>query len=560
MAVIGERRGSPRLIVCGDNPLAYRLVEELTTRIGEDVTVILPSAERNQGPRIAALSRVRVVEAPEVNEHALRAAQVEQAGAIALVGQDDVGNIHAALRAQELNRDLQVVIRSVNLSLGHRIRTLFPRCEVISDVDSAVPSFVAGALGALAPSHVPLPDRTLFVARQGSVAANRVVCALADTSTPGQAELLPTDPGSADLVLAFTEGQAGLGEATVRRRWRDRLRTRWWRIAASFNRKLGLATVTLLGLPTLGAVLFAVVAGFHWPGALYNAALDVAGAAQPDSTPGIAKKIIQTVITFLGVMLVPVLTTIMVDAVASAREATAQGKPRPIAGHVVVVGLGTVGSRVLGQLHDLGVPVVGVERDEEARGVVLAGRIGVPVVIGDAGQEEILRKAHLSASRALIAVTDNDVTNLEAGLHGLAMRADLQVVLRLFDSDLAERVQRNFGITISRSVSYLAAPAFAAAMLGRQVLGTIPIGRRVLLIAEVPVHAGAALDGTPAREVDAARQARLIAIRPHASAAVDLPPSVDHVLTPGDRLIVLATRAGLARVLTRSTATGSPPA
>src|SRR6476661_8670832 len=102
---------SPHLIVCGDNPLAYRLVEELVTRISDEVTVILPSVERNHGPRIAALPKVRVIEAPELNEGAFLAARVEHASAVALVSQDDVGNIHAALRAQELNSELRLVIR-----------------------------------------------------------------------------------------------------------------------------------------------------------------------------------------------------------------------------------------------------------------------------------------------------------------------------------------------------------------------------------------------------------------------------------------------------------------
>ncbi|HKS51415.1 MAG TPA: hypothetical protein VJS67_06060 [Pseudonocardiaceae bacterium] len=33
-------------------------------------------------------------------------------------------------------------------------------------------------------------------------------------------------------------------------------------------------------------------------------------------------------------------------------------------------------------------------------------------------------------------------------------------------------------------MSFLAAPAFAAAMMQRQVLATIPVGREVLLLAE----------------------------------------------------------------------------
>jgi len=145
------------------------LVEELVTRIGDEVTVILPSAERNHGPQIAALPKVRVIEAPALSEGAFRAARVEEASAVALLSSDDVDNIHAALRAQELNSDLRLVIRSFDVSLGHRIRTLVPSCEVLSE-GSTVASFVAAALGVVAPSNVRLPGRTLYVARRSDVA------------------------------------------------------------------------------------------------------------------------------------------------------------------------------------------------------------------------------------------------------------------------------------------------------------------------------------------------------------------------------------------------------
>ena len=92
-------------------------------------------------------------------------------------------------------------------------------------------------------------------------------------------------------------------------------------------------------------------------------------------------------------------------------------------------------------------------------------------------------------------MTSSDEVNLEAALHARAIRADLRIVLRLYDDDLAERVQKMIGNTVSRSVSYLAAPAFAAAMLEHQVLRTIPVGRHVLLIADVRVEAGAELAG-----------------------------------------------------------------
>lgn len=546
-----QTQGRAHLVVCGDNPLAYRLVEELVTQIGDEVTVILPSAERNYGPRIASLPKTRLIEAPELNENAFRAAQVERAGAVALVNQDDVGNIHAALRAQELNSELRLVIRFFNMSLGHHIQTLFPGCAVLSDADTAAPSFVAGALSELAPSYVRLPDRTLYVARRRDVAADRLICALADTSVPGQPELLPTDQDKSDLVLA--EGHAAFGRTTLHRRRRDRLRTLWWRITASFNRRLAIAA-GLVAFLALGTVLSATVGGVSWPDSLYLMLLDAAGAAQPDIELSAVNKITQTVVTIVGISIIPVVTATVVGAVVSARLDTALGRLRPIAGHVVVVGLGHVGARVVAQLHDLGVPVVCVDSDQHARGVPLARQIGAPIVIGDASREDTLRAAYLSTCRALVAVTNNDVTNLEAALQARAMSHDLRVVLRLFDGDLAERVEHNFGITISRSVANLAAPAFAAAMLRREVLGTIPIGRRILLIAEVPIQAGSPLEGLSSDAVNTPREAQVIALQRPGTDTLELPAPPDHVLASGDRLIILATRAGLGRVLIRSIA------
>jgi predicted dinucleotide-binding enzyme len=43
------------LIVCGDDALAYRVVEELATNYRERVTVLLGSVSRGHGPRIAQL-------------------------------------------------------------------------------------------------------------------------------------------------------------------------------------------------------------------------------------------------------------------------------------------------------------------------------------------------------------------------------------------------------------------------------------------------------------------------------------------------------------------------
>ena len=146
-------------------------------------------------------------------------------------------------------------------------------------------------------------------------------------------------------------------------------------------------------------------------------------------------------------------------------------------------------------------------------------------------------------------MTSSDKVNLEAALHARAIRADLRIVLRLYDDDLAERVQKMIGNTVSRSVSYLAAPAFAAATLEHQVLRTIPVGRHVLLIADVRVEAGAELAGKPAAEAERPGETHVLAARRRGTDTFDWSPDRNRLLAPQDQLLVLATRAGLGQTL-----------
>jgi Trk K+ transport system NAD-binding subunit len=223
--------------------------------------------------------------------------------------------------------------------------------------------------------------------------------------------------------------------------------------------------------------------------------------------------------------------------------------PRPASGHVIVVGLGNVGTAVTGQLHDLGFDVVCVDNRADAPGIGMARQLGLPVVIGDAFREETLQAAHLDTCLALVSVTSLDVVNLETTLTARSLREDLRVVLRLTDDDLAERLEKTSGNTISRSVPYLAAPAFATAMLEHQVLRTIPVGRHVLLIADVQVADQAGLAGSSIGDTEQDGQARVLALAVGGRTTLDWSPRRGYQLCAGDRLVILATRRGLSRFL-----------
>jgi Trk K+ transport system NAD-binding subunit len=538
------------LIVCGDDSLAHQLVYELVTRYRRKVTVVLASRRHKHGPQIARMPGVRLVETERLDVEAFRQARIASADAVALVQQDDVGNIHAALRVEDSNPGVRIVIRMFNLSLGHGIRPLFRNCSVLSDAELAAPAFVAAALDEVAPVHVPLPDRALFVARRTEVAPDRIVCGLADLSGD-RTVLLPSDPAAADVVLATADGRPRgypQNPGRVRRWWLRRGHPlRVLRLLA--DRKLILAALALIALLIIGTGVFGVVRGLKWWDAAYLTVLSVLGGVNPDVAASTVEKIVQTVLAAVSIALIPVVTAAVVDSVINARLAIALGRLRePVADHVVVVGLGNVGTRVIRLLHQRGVDVVAIDRTETARGAQLAKELRVPVIIGDASREETLRAASVGTCRALLVLSTDDIVNLEAAINSRALNPGIRLVLRLFDGDFADLVQRAFRVDVSGSVSNLAAPVFAAAMLQRDVIGAIPVNRRVLLIAAIPVGAGSRVDGGTVATVDGLGGVRVIAVGTRWSPPADLRLVVD------DRLTVVASRDGLSR-LVRATST-----
>jgi Trk K+ transport system NAD-binding subunit len=536
-------------IVCGDDTLAYRLADEMVNRHRGRVTVILPSVRDNCGPRIRRLTGVSVVEADRLDGEAFLIANLSSAESLALLARDDVANIDAALLAREMNPQLRVVVRMFNTSLGEGLGEL-SLCTVLSDAAMAAPAFVAAAVGATNPS-IYLRNDTLFVASRRDVDSADIVCGLAITEGRDRAELLPADQNAADLVLARTRRQPAKNVRRGRLTHRYPVRAVLGRVL----RRLRPVFAVFVGLLVIGTVLMASARhDISWWEAAYTSIVATFGGSSADLSASTIEQVTQTILAFASIALIPVLTATVVDAVVKSRLELADGSlTRRASGHVVVAGIGGVGSHVISTLHELGVDVVAIDRSADAWGAHVARDLGVPLIIGDASRKDVLLTASVPTCRALLAITADDATNLETALVGRAIRRDVPVVLRLFDEDFAERIQRAFNIGVSRSVSYLAAPSFAAHMLG-QVLDTISVGRHVLLLADLTVGAYAAVEGQTVGDLRRPRQAWILEVTNAHGQRLASSAAGGRRLQRGDVVRVVATRSGLARLIAETTA------
>jgi len=206
--------------------------------------------------------------------------------------------------------------------------------------------------------------------------------------------------------------------------------------------------------------------------------------------------------------------------------------------HFVLCGLGKIGIQVMKQLKLFNKDVIVVEKDKNNPLLQTAYDMGVTKIIGDIRMEETLNQAFIHDAQCLIAVSNDDLSNLEAALNARKAKKDIHIVLRVLDHNLAEKIQIGFGIESSFSPSALAAPAFAMAAIDPSVIGSFYVGDDLMLNMELVIKKGAPLDGMTTVDFENMGAMSILAYENAATGKRMLHISESIVLKAGDKLVL----------------------
>lgn len=111
-------------------------------------------------------------------------------------------------------------------------------------------------------------------------------------------------------------------------------------------------------------------------------------------------------------------------------------------GHYIVCGCGPTGAHVIEELIGRKAPVVLIERDPDvARTAVERWHGEVPVVPGDATDDEVLVAAGVERASGLVACFSNDKDNLVVTFSARALNADLRIVCRGADERMGAKLR-----------------------------------------------------------------------------------------------------------------------
>lgn len=245
--------------------------------------------------------------------------------------------------------------------------------------------------------------------------------------------------------------------------------------------------VGFLAVLALETAVTVVAKGVSLVDALYVAAkvtVTVGPSPFADGS-GAGFKLFSTAAMLLALGFTAVLTAGLVNRLLDPRLTGAFGRSAvPRRDHVVVVGLGQVGQRLCELLRDLGVPVVAVERDPDAKNIARAKDRRLPVVIGDGSDHRTLRRLSIRTARALAAVTSDDVENIAVAVAARRLHGSLHIALRAGDGDATSEVQSLFHIGVVRDVYRIAGSALAADVVGYDVREAFPHQGTMYLVGE----------------------------------------------------------------------------
>jgi voltage-gated potassium channel len=214
--------------------------------------------------------------------------------------------------------------------------------------------------------------------------------------------------------------------------------------------------------------------------------------------------------------------------------------------HVIICGVGKVGYRVALELLKYGHEVVAIEANADGRFVEKVKALGIPVIIADARRSENLLKAGVHNADAVIPCTDNELANLDIALDARELNPGVKVVMRMFDPELAQRVEKGFGIHTAFSVSALAAPTIAAASMRFNVKSSFYVGDTLVNISEVTIMPGSAIDGWTIQKLE--NELDLSVVGYYEDDVAHLHPAPDLRLSSKDKILVLANLEALHRL------------
>jgi voltage-gated potassium channel len=304
----------------------------------------------------------------------------------------------------------------------------------------------------------------------------------------------------------------------------------------------------------IGGIGYWIIEGWSWLDAFYMAIITVTTVGFSEIHPlSPVGRVFTTVLIVLGVASITYAFSALTNYVIAGELGGVLERRRmarrinSLRDHYIVCGFGRVGHQVCIELMREGQPLVVVDADLPSVEQVSSQRY--PVVIGDAGDDQVLQEAGVERARGLVAAVDSDAANLLVVLSARALNPDLYIVARANLEDTEAKLLRAGADRVISPYS-LGGRRMALMLVHPDVVDFLDVVMHdeslELFLEDLTVGHDCTLDQCSIGEarIRKVTGANILGLKREEGKIV-ISPEASTVLYPGDVLIALGTRQQL---------------
>ncbi|HEY6950822.1 MAG TPA: potassium channel protein [Bacteroidota bacterium] len=218
--------------------------------------------------------------------------------------------------------------------------------------------------------------------------------------------------------------------------------------------------------------------------------------------------------------------------------------------HYILCGAGRSGSHVLDELRKTGRKCVVIEKDPTKVKALLSDQ--VPVVEGEATDDQVLRSAGIESAAGLVSALPNDKDNLFVVITARGLNPSLRIVSKVEEITAKDKFLRS-GADTAVSANFIGGMRMASELIRPTTvsfLDTMLYGTPSLRVEEVTIAPSSRFVGLPLSKCEPIKNSGvvLVSLKQKRKAGFQFNPSLETPLHPDDVLIIIGDRSQIDRL------------
>jgi voltage-gated potassium channel Kch len=220
----------------------------------------------------------------------------------------------------------------------------------------------------------------------------------------------------------------------------------------------------------LSAVIF-----FHfyeklsWIDAVYFVVVTAASVGYGDISlfnSSTLSKVVDILLILVSTISIWMIFSLTIDSFLRQRIQIALGRKKyNLKNHVIVCGLGRLGFFIVQELLEKKEKVIIIEQNENAKHIDYFRQEGAEIYIGDGRLAKVLNDINVKDAKAFISVINDDALNIEIGLNARSLDPTMRLILRIFDEQMANKINDYLKFHLTLSVSAIVVEKFSNTLI-----------------------------------------------------------------------------------------------